>query len=74
MNCQVSKFLCLRYMGLKWLVFIGPLYLIGMWFDDDQRANIIKTHMLREIGQHLQILITTLHLIANTIERNYVSS
>ena len=32
--------------GLKWLVFyIGPLDLIGMWFSEDQRANIIKTHV-----------------------------
>ena len=30
-------------MGLKWLVFlIGPLHLIGMGFNEDQRANIIK--------------------------------
>ena len=32
-----------RYMGLKWLLFlIGPLYLIGTWFSEYQRANIIK--------------------------------
>jgi hypothetical protein len=24
---------------------IGPLYLIGMWFGENQRANIIKTHV-----------------------------
>jgi hypothetical protein len=33
-------------MGLKWLIFlIRPLDLIGMWFSEDQRANIIKTHV-----------------------------
>ena len=33
-------------MGLKWLIFlIGPLDLIGMWFGEDQRANILKTHV-----------------------------
>ena len=31
-------------MGLKQLVFlIGPLYLIGMWFGEDQRTKIIRT-------------------------------
>ena len=31
---------------LKWLVFlIGPLHLIGMLFNDDQRANIIKARV-----------------------------
>ena len=33
-------------MGLKWLDFlIGPLVLIGMWFGEDQRANIIGTRV-----------------------------
>ena len=42
-------------MGLKWLVFlIRPLYLIGMWLGEDQRANIIKTTFLKEIGLRLQ--------------------
>ena len=38
---------CLRRMGLKWLTFfIGLLGLIaiGMWFGEEQRANIMKTH------------------------------
>ena len=26
-------------------VFIGPLYLIDMWFGEEQRVNIIKTHV-----------------------------
>ena len=35
----------IRLTGHKWLVFlIRPLYLIGMWLGEDQRANIIKTH------------------------------
>jgi hypothetical protein len=30
-------------MGLKWLLFlIGPLYFSGMWFGENQRANIMK--------------------------------
>jgi hypothetical protein len=33
-------------MSLKQLVFLTkPLYLIGTWFSEDQRANIIKKHM-----------------------------
>ena len=37
-------------MGLKWLIFlIGPLYLINTWFNEDQRANIIKTHVLKSL-------------------------
>jgi hypothetical protein len=33
-------------MGLKWLVpLIGPLDLIGMWFGEDQRTDIIITYV-----------------------------
>ena len=61
-------------MGLKWLVFlIGPMYLIGMWLSEDQRANIIKT-CLKEITLRLQILTTTLHTIVYTIGKSYVSN
>ena len=43
-------------MGLKWVVFlIMPLDLVGMWFGEDQRANIIK-HTLRKIRLCPQIL------------------
>ena len=35
---------------LKWLVFlIRPLDLIGIWFGEDQRANIIKTHVYKRL-------------------------
>ena len=35
-------------MGLKWLAFlIGPLYLVGMWFGEYQRANIIRQKLKR---------------------------
>ena len=63
-------------MGLKWFIFLSNqiLYLIGIWFGEIQRANIIKTPCLKEIGLRLQILITTLHLTMNTIGRTYVSS
>ena len=33
-------------LGLEWLLLIiGPVYSIGMWFGEDQRTNIIKTHV-----------------------------
>ena len=36
--------------SLKCLVFwTGPLYLIGMWFGKDQRANIMKTHNYKRL-------------------------
>ena len=35
---------------LKWLIFlIGLLYLVGMWFGKDQRANVIKTNFSRTL-------------------------
>ena len=35
-----------RHAGVMWLLFlIVPLYLIGIWFGGDQRANIKKTHV-----------------------------
>ena len=36
-------------MGLIDSIFIKPLDLIGMWFNEDQRANIIKTHVLKRL-------------------------
>ena len=41
---------------------------------EDQRATIIKDMCLKEIGLRLQILITTLHSIVNTIGRTYISN
>ena len=42
-------------MDLKWLVlYTGRLDLIGMWFGEDQRANIGKTHVLRELDYALE--------------------
>ena len=35
---------------------IGPQYLICTWFGEDERANIMKTHVLKEIGLRLHIL------------------
>ena len=38
-------------MGLKWPIsLIGPLDLVGKWFGEDQRANIIKTHVLKRLN------------------------
>ena len=35
-------------MGLEWLVFlIKPLYLIGMWLGEDERANVVKIYILK---------------------------
>ena len=43
-------------MGLKWFSFlIGPPYLIGIWFGEDQRVNIIKYTCVKEIGLRLQL-------------------
>ena len=52
---------------------MGPLYLIGMWFGEDQIENISNTHVLKKIGLRFQILIPALHSIVNTIGRTYVS-
>ena len=31
---------------LNWFFFlIEPLYMMGMWFGEDQRANTIKAHV-----------------------------
>ena len=39
-SCNLAR------MGLKWLAFlIKPLYLIRMWFGEDQRTNIMKTYV-----------------------------
>ena len=56
-------------MGTKWLAF-----LIGMWFDEDQRANTIETHAKKRLGYVFIYKQTTQHLIMNTIGRTYVFS
>ena len=48
--------------------------MIGVWFGEDRRANIIKAHVLKEIGLHLLIVLTILHSIVNTNMRMDVSS
>ena len=55
-------------------ILIGSLDLIGAWCGEDEIANIIKDTCLKEIGLHLQILITTLHSTMRTIGRTYSSS
>jgi hypothetical protein len=36
----------ITWAGLEWVIFlIRPLYMIGMWFSEDQRENIKKTHI-----------------------------
>ena len=44
-HMTLHTILSVRLMSLKWLVF-----LIGMWFGEDQRANIIKTHFSKILG------------------------
>jgi hypothetical protein len=52
---------------IKWLIFLMRLLdLIGMWFGEDQRANIIKTHVKKRLDSSLQISKTTLHSTMNT--------
>jgi hypothetical protein len=51
-------------MGLKWLSFlIGPLDLIGIWFGEDQRANIKKKEhvFIRDWPTHLYNTCSTLN-------------
>ena len=37
-------------MGLEWFVLlIKPQYLIGISFGEDQRENIIKTHVQKRL-------------------------
>ena len=44
---------------------------MGMWFSEDQRANIIKNICSIEIGLSPQTLIIALHIIVNIIGRAY---
>ena len=56
-----------RWLSIKWLILlIKPLDLIDLWFEEDQRANTIKRHVLKDIGVCLQILITIVHSTMNT--------
>ena len=57
-------------MGFKWLVFlIRPLDLIGVWFGEDQRQNIMETHVKKERNVLCPQLLYT---IVNTIGRTYI--
>ena len=40
--------------------FIGCLYLVGMWFSETHRANIIETHVQRRLAHVLQYQYSTL--------------
>ena len=47
-SCElfVGMGFCNRCVGVIRLLFlIGTLYLVGVWFGQDQRANIIKSHV-----------------------------
>jgi hypothetical protein len=45
-NLEPSK---VRQMGLEWLALLnGPLDFLCMWFGEDQRANVLTTHIKRD--------------------------
>ena len=59
---RFANHLILMYASDMQLFFlVGPVFLIGMWFGEDQRANITKTHVLKEIELCFQILITFIY-------------
>lgn len=61
-------------MGPKWLIsLIGALYLIGLWFYEDQIVSIFKTHVLQEIELRPQIVLSSVDSIPNTMGRTHVS-
>ena len=42
-------------MDLKWFgVVIGPVYVIGVWFGEDQRVNIGKTYIWKRLDYVLK--------------------
>jgi acetolactate synthase small subunit len=45
-----------------------------MWFGEDRRANIIKTHVEKRLDYIFQILVSTLHSIVDITGVNYVSN
>ena len=70
-NTQAFFFLVCMYYSATFS--FGPLYLIGMWFGDvNQKNKHQKDAFLKEIGVHLQALLTTPHSIVNTIGRRCV--
>ena len=65
----------LWHVGLNWPnSLIGPLHLISTWSSEDQRANSYIHMFERDSTTSLNIKLTTLHSIVNTIERTYISS
>ena len=59
-------------MGLEWLdSLFKTLDLIDMWFGEDQRANITKTHVQKRLDYIFKNFITTLHSTMNKIGMTY---
>ena len=58
---ESGKHRLIRFVGvISFALLINHLiYLIGVWLGENQRTNIIKMLSLKEIGLHLQILLTT---------------
>ena len=48
-----SQETCIRYVGVHLLLLIGQLYLIGVWFGEDQKTNTIKDMYLNKLGMYL---------------------
>lgn len=63
----------IRYACVIWLfLLIGHPCLIGVRLDENQRITIMKTHLKKQTGLSLQILLITSHLLAHNMRRTYV--
>jgi hypothetical protein len=59
--------LLLRYVGMiQLLFFIRPnLYLIGPWFSEDHKTNIIKKYVRKKLNYIFKILLDALSNLNN---------
>ena len=60
---EVRKSLVVRHVGVNWLLFlIGHLYVIGVWYSEDQRIKFTRTtRCVNQIGPCLRIILSTPH-------------
>ena len=54
---------------IQLLILVGHLYLSGMWLDVALRTKIPKRYVFKEIGLHVQNMITILGSITTIIGR-----
>ena len=59
---------------LQVIFLIGHLYLTGVWFGEDQRANNMKTHVYDKLDYIFIFLLTIPHSKVNIIGSTYVFS